>query len=149
MSLRNRGIPAEALKDFCARTGQYVPQNEGEIIRCIAQSLAFKFRMVADAIEDITKEPLCAVHMVGGGIKDTMVCKFTANATGKRVLAGPVEATSTGNAVVQLMALGKVKDLTEGRKIVKNSFPIKTYEPEEADVWNKAYEDYKKIVKFS
>ena len=143
------GNMPKRIREFCERTGQYVPQNEGEIIRCIAQSLAFKFRMVADAIEDITKEPLCAVHMVGGGIKDTMVCKFTANATGKRVLAGPVEATSTGNAVVQLMALGKVKDLTEGRKIVKNSFPIKTYEPEEADVWNKAYEDYKKIVKFS
>ncbi len=143
------GNMPKRIREFCERTGQYVPQNEGEIIRCIAQSLAFKFRMVADAIEDITKEPLCAVHMVGGGIKDTMVCKFAANATGKKVLAGPVEATSTGNAVVQLMALGKVKDLTEGRKIVKNSFPIKTYEPEEADAWNKAYEDFKKIVKFS
>ena len=136
------------IREFCERTGQYVPQNEGEIIRCIAQSLAFKFRMVVDAIEDITKEPLSAVHMVGGGIKDTMVCRFTASATGKKVLAGPVEATSTGNAIVQLMALGKIDGLTEGRKIVKNSFPIKTYEPEDNEAWEKAYEEYKKIVKF-
>ena len=135
--------------EYCKRTGQPVPENEGEIIRCIAQSLAFKFRMVVDAIEDITKEPLSAVHMVGGGIKDTMVCRFTASATGKTVLAGPVEATSTGNALMQLMALGKISSLTEGRKIVKNSFPIKTYQPEDAESWNQAYEAYKKIVKFS
>lgn len=137
------------IREFCKRTGQPVPETEGEIIRCVAQSLAFKFRMVADAIEDITKKPLSAVHMVGGGIKDTMVCRFTASATGKTVLAGPVEATSTGNALVQLMALGKIKNLTAGRQIVKNSFPIKQYEPEEKDAWNTAYEAYKKIVKFS
>ena len=72
--------------------------------------------------------------------------RFTASATGKTVLAGPVEATSTGNAVVQLMALGKIGSLAEGRQIVKNSFPVKTYEPEDAENWNKAYEAYKKIV---
>lgn len=143
------GNMPKKIRDYCEKTGQYVPQGEGEIIRCIAQSLAFKFRMVVDAIEDITKEPLCAVHMVGGGIKDTMVCRFTASATGKKVLAGPVEATSTGNAIVQFMALGKIENLTEGRKIVKESFPIKTYEPEDADSWNKAYEAFKKIVKLS
>lgn len=143
------GNMPKRIREYCKRTGQPVPENEGEIIRCVAQSLAFKFRMVVDAIEDITKEPLSAVHMVGGGIKDTMVCRFTASATGKTVLAGPVEATSTGNALMQLMALGKIGSLTEGRKIVKNSFPIKTYQPEDAESWNQAYEAYKKIVTFS
>ena len=141
------GNMPKKIRDFCERTGQYVPQTEGEIIRCAAQSLALKFRMVTEAMEDVIGEPLSAVHMVGGGIKDTMVCRFTASATGKKVLAGPVEATSTGNAAVQLMALGKVKDLTEARKIIKNSFPIKTYEPEDADAWSKAYEEFKKIAK--
>ncbi len=141
------GNMPKKIRDFCERTGQYVPKTEGEIIRCAAQSLAMKFRMVTEAMEDITGEPLVAVHMVGGGIKDTMVCRFTASATGKKVIAGPVEATSTGNAAVQLMALGKVRDLTEARQIVKNSFPVKTYEPEDADAWNKAYEDFKKIAK--
>ena len=141
------GNMPKKIRDFCERTGQYIPQTEGEIIRCAAQSLALKFRMVTEAIEDVTGEPLCAVHMLGGGIKDTMVCRFTASATGKKVLAGPVEATSTGNAIVQLMALDKVKDLTEARQIVKNSFPVKTYEPEDADSWNKAYEIFKKYAK--
>ncbi len=141
------GNMPKKIRNFCERTGQSVPETEGEIIRCIAQSLALKFRMVTEAIEDVISEPLKAVHMVGGGIKDTMVCRFTASATGKKVLAGPVEATSTGNAAVQLMALGKVKDLTEARQIIKNSFPIKTYEPEDADAWSKAYEDFKKIAK--
>lgn len=141
------GNMPERIREFCRRTGQNVPKTEGEIIRCVAQSLAFKFRMVTDAIEDITKEPLKAVHMVGGGIKDTMVCRFTASATGKRVLAGPVEATSTGNALVQFMALGKIDGLAEGREIVKNSFPIKTYEPEDTENWENAYGAYKKIVK--
>ncbi len=141
------GNMPKKIRDFCEHTGQYIPKTEGEIIRCIAQSLALKFRMVTDAMEDVIGEPLCAVHMVGGGIKDTMVCRFTASATGKKVLAGPVEATSTGNAAVQLMALGKVKDLTEARKIIKNSFPIKTYEPEDNEAWNSAYEEFKKIAK--
>jgi len=141
------GNMPKKIRDFCERTGQYVPKTEGEIIRCAAQSLALKFRMVTEAMEDVIGEPLCAVHMVGGGIKDTMVCRFTASATGKKVLAGPVEATSTGNAAVQLMALGKVKDLTQARQIVKNSFPIKTYEPEDEDLWNAAYEEFKKYAK--
>ena len=147
MDFATPGNMPKKIRDFCERTGQYVPQTEGEIIRCAAQSLALKFRMVTEAMEDVIGEPLQAVHMVGGGIKDTMVCRFTASATGKKVLAGPVEATSTGNAAVQLMALGKVKGLTEARQIVKNSFPIKTYEPEDADKWNAAYEEFKKYAK--
>lgn len=147
MDFATPGNMPKKIRDFCERTGQYVPQTEGEIIRCAAQSLAMKFRMVTEAMEDVIGEPLCAVHMVGGGIKDTMVCRFTASATGKKVIAGPVEATSTGNAAVQLMALGKVRDLTEARQIVKNSFPVKTYEPEDADAWNAAYESFKKIAK--
>lgn len=143
------GNMPKKIRQYCEKTGQYVPETVGEIIRCVVQSLAFKFRMVAEAIEEITGEPLKAVHMMGGGIQDTMLCRFTASATGKTVLAGPIEATSTGNALIQFMALGKIKDLTEGRKIVKNSFPITTYEPEDSDVWNKAYEEYKKIVKLS
>ena len=147
MDFATPGNMPKKIRDFCERTGQYVPQTTGEVIRCVEQSLAFKFRMVTEAIEDIIGEPLCAVHMVGGGIQDKMLCRCTASATGKKVLAGPVEATSTGNAAVQLMALGKVKDLMDARRIVKNSFPIATYEPEDADAWNAAYEEFKKYAK--
>ena len=106
-----------------------------------------KSRMVVDAMEEIIGKKIDVIHMVGGGIKDTMVCQFIASATGRKVLAGPVEATSTGNAVIQLMALGKVKDLKEAREIIKNSFPIKVYEPKDGENWNQAYAKFQKIAK--
>ncbi len=140
------GNMPQKIRNFCERTGQKVPQTEGEVIRCAAQSLAMKCRMVADALEDVQGKKLEAVHMLGGGIKDTMVTSFVSNATGKRVVAGPVEATSTGNAVVQLMALGKISSLTEARTIIRDSFPIKVYEPQDSDDWNAAYEKFKKIA---
>ncbi len=134
------------IREFCEKTGQPIPQTEGEIIRCAMESLAFKCRMVAEALEDVQGRKLEAVHMLGGGIKDTMFCEFVACATGKKVLAGPVEATSTGNAVMQLMALGKISDLTAARTVIKSSFPIKTYEPTDNAAWEQAFADYKKYV---
>ena len=139
-------MPAK-IRAFCERTGQPVPESEGEVIRAVAQSLAFKCRMVLEALESIRGRKIEVIHMMGGGIKDTMVCRFVACATGRTVLAGPVEATSTGNALLQFMSLGKIKDLSEGREIVKSSFPIKTYEPEDFAAWDKAYESFVKIAK--
>ncbi len=133
------------IREFCEKTGQPVPQSEGEIIRCIAQSLAMKCASTVKGIEDVIGKKLDTIHMFGGGIKDTMVCKFIANATGKRVVAGPVEATSTGNALVQFMALGKIKDLTEARQVVKNSFDNVEYLPEDSAVWEEAYNKFIEI----
>lgn len=141
------GNMPQKIRNFCEKTGQKVPQTEGEIIRCAAQSLAMKCRMVAEALENVQGKKLSAVHMLGGGIKDTMVTSFVANATGKKVVAGPVEATSTGNAVVQLMALGKISSLKEARAIIRDSFPIKVYEPQDSEEWNRAYETFQTIAK--
>ena len=140
------GNMPQKIRNFCEKTGQTVPKTEGDIIRCAAQSLAMKCRMVAEALEDVQGKELSAVHMLGGGIKDTMVTSFVANATGKKVIAGPVEATSTGNAVVQLMALGKIDSLKDARGIIRDSFPIKVYEPQDSADWNKAYETFKTIA---
>lgn len=142
------GNMPERIREFCRKTGQPVPQTEGEVIRCAMESLAFKCRMVADALEDVQGKSLEAVHMLGGGIKDTMFCEFVACATGKRVLAGPVEATSTGNAVMQLMAMNKITDLSAARSIIRDSFPIKTYEPTDKAAWEEAYKTYKTLVTF-
>ena len=142
------GNMPERIRAFCRKTGQPVPQTEGEIVRCAMESLAFKCRMVADALEDVQGKSLEAVHMLGGGIKDTMFCEFVACATGKRVLAGPVEATSTGNAVMQLMAMNKISDLTAARKMIKASFPIQTYEPADKAAWEEAYKTFKTIATF-
>ncbi len=146
LSFAPPGNMPRRIREFCEKTGQPVPQTKGEIIRCAMESLALKCRMVADALEDVQGKELEAIHMLGGGIKDTMFCEFVACATRKKVVAGPVEATSTGNAIMQLMAMGKVEDLMAGRKIVQDSFPVTTYEPADAAEWEQAFTEYKKIV---
>lgn len=135
------------IADFCKNTNQPVPEGIGPVTRCIAQSLAMKYRYSIECLEDIFGKKIDVVHLVGGGIKDKMICQFTANATGRRVVAGPVEATSMGNIAAQLMALGEIKSLDEARQIVKASFEPVYYEPQDTEAWNAAYEDFRKIVK--
>ena len=134
------------IREFCEKTGQKVPQTKGEIVRCIAESLAFKYRNTVEGMEEVTGKKYSVINIVGGGIKDKMICRFTANATKRTVQAGPVEATSIGNVIVQAMAMGAVQDLKEGRRIVRNSFDIAVYEPEDAKMWDAAYEKWKKII---
>lgn len=139
------GNMPKRIREFCKMTGQKVPETKGEIVRCIAESLAFKYRQVVEGMENVTGKEYKVINIVGGGIKDKMICQFTANATGRTVSAGPVEATSIGNIIVQGMATGAIESLEKGRRVVKNSFPIDTYAPQETDKWNEAYESWKKI----
>lgn len=139
------GNMPKRIREYCEKTGQKVPETKGEIVRCIAESLAFKYRQVVEGMEDVTGKKYDTINIVGGGIKDKMICGFTANATGRKVSTGPVEATSIGNVIVQGMAMGAIKNLEEGRKIVKNSFPIDEYLPENSEAWDEAYENWKKI----
>lgn len=139
------GNMPERIRDYCRQTGQKVPETKGEIVRCIAESLAFKYRQTVEGMEEVTGKKYNVINIVGGGIKDKMICRFTANATKRTVSAGPVEATSIGNVIVQGMAMGAIKDLNEGRKIVKNSFPIAEYKPENSEQWDAAYEKWQKI----
>ncbi len=134
------------IREYCEKTGQKVPQTKGEVVRCIAQSLAFKYRQTVEGMEDVTGNKYNVINIVGGGIKDKMICQFTANATKRTVSTGPVEATSIGNVVVQAIAMGAIKDISEGRRVVKNSFDIKVYEPQDSNEWDKAYEEWKKII---
>ncbi|MDD6735604.1 MAG: rhamnulokinase, partial [Clostridiales bacterium] len=139
------GNMPERIRDYCRKTGQKIPETKGEIVRCIAESLAFTYRRTIEGMEKVTGKQYGVIHIVGGGTKDKMICQFTANATKRTVSAGPVEATSIGNVVVQGMAMGAIKDLNEGRQIVKKSFPIEVYEPEASEEWDKAYEKWQKI----
>jgi sugar (pentulose or hexulose) kinase len=100
-------------------------------------------------MRDIVGNNIETIHMVGGGIKDETLCRFVANATGKRVVAGPIEATGTGNAIMQFYALGKVAGLEEGRGIVKNSFDAAEYLPQDTAVWQAAYERFCDIIEKS
>mgnify|MGYP004511575555 CR=1 FL=1 len=139
------GNMPERIREYCRKTGQKVPETKGEIVRCIAESLAFAYRRTVEGMEEVTGKKYNVINIVGGGIKDKMICRFTANATKRTVSAGPVEATSIGNVIVQGIAMGAIGDLYEGRKIVKNSFPIAEYKPENPDEWDKAYEKWQKI----
>lgn len=134
------------VQEFCKRTGQYVPQTVGEIMRCIYESLALKYKNALLNLKDITGKSFDCINIVGGGTKDPLLCKMTANACGMTVMAGPVEATALGNIVVQLMASGEIESITEARRIIKNSFDIKSFEPEDSGEWEQAYANFVKII---
>lgn len=139
------GNMPKRIQDFAARTGQTVPEGVGAITRCIMESLALECARAVREMEDMLPDSIETIHMVGGGIKNAILCQYVANASGKRVVAGPIEATSTGNALMQLYALGEIKSLAEARAIVKASTSLKTYEPQDAAVWAEANARFKKI----
>lgn len=138
-------MPAR-IREYCRKTGQMIPQGKGEIVRCIAQSLALKYRLTVEHLEEILGRKLPVIHMVGGGIKDKMLCRFTANSTGREVIAGPVEATAIGNLMVQAIALGRVESLSRAREIIRNSFPTVAYRPEDCEAWNAAYGRFRAVI---
>ncbi len=134
------------IRSYCEKTGQIVPHEVGEYILCAAQSLALKYRWAVEALEDTLDKKIDVINMIGGGIKDSMLCQFTANATGRTVIAGPVEATAIGNAAVQLISLGAVEGLSDARQVVRNSFPMKVYQPRDNVTWDFAYDEFKKLL---
>jgi rhamnulokinase len=131
---------------FCERTGQTAPVTEGEIVRTILESLAFRYRMVLEAIEDIAGYRTDTLHIVGGGGQNHLLNQFTANAIGRPVVVGPVEATATGNILMQMMAKGEIALLAEGREVVRRSFGLSTYEPIDAEDWNRQYSTFSSII---
>lgn len=141
------GNMPQKIRDFCRETGQPIPETEGEVIRTAVESLALKCAHAVFSMEDVFGKSIDVIHMVGGGIKDSLLCQFIADASGKRVVAGPVEATGTGNAVVQMMALGKVPNLAGARQIIRNATPLKEYMPQNHDAWKDAYRRFLSYVK--
>lgn len=133
------------IREFCRKTGQKVPQTQGEIVRCIYESLAMKYRNTLDTMEKLTGKPTAGIHMVGGGIKASLLCRYAASACNRRVFAGPIEATATGNALVQFIALGEVPDLTAARRLLSECVPPTVYEPTDRDLWEKGYQKFLQI----
>lgn len=136
-----------AIQAFCRETGQTMPVDKGAIIRTVLESLALEYRRVAEQIEHITGKYFPTIHIIGGGAKNTLLNQFVANATGRRVFAGPVEATVIGNILVQAIAMRVISSLAEGRNIIRNSFDVKVYEPTNQDAWSEAYARYKALSK--
>lgn len=136
----------ERVREFCRKTGQYVPETVGEIMRCIYESLAMKYRLTFEKLRECTERDYPVIHVIGGGTKDGLLCQMTANSCDRTVKAGPIEATVMGNVAVQLMSNGSVKNIGQARKIVAESSELKTFEPKDTDKWAGAYEDFLKVV---
>lgn len=136
----------ERVREFCRKTGQYVPETVGEIMRCIYESLAMKYRLTFEKLRECTERDYPVIHVIGGGTKDGLLCQMTANSCDRTVKAGPIEATVMGNVAVQLMSDGSVENIGQARKIVAESSELKTFEPKDTDKWAEAYENFLKII---
>lgn len=136
------GNMPKRIDDFLIRTNQKTPESKGQTALCILESLALTYRYYIEALEKILGRKIDVIHIIGGGVKDVNLCKFTANATGKKVTAGPVEATAIGNISVQLIAKGAIKDIESARKQISD---VKEYLPEDADIWAQKYAKFLKI----
>ncbi len=135
------GNMPKRIREYCKETGQHVPESVGEIVRCIFESLALRYRWTAEKLELITGRKYPVINIVGGGIKEEMLSQFAADASHRVVNAGPVEATSLGNIAMQGIATGEFSDMWEARQVIRNSFEIKEYKPntDMAAAYDEAY----------
>ena len=139
------GMPAR-IRTYCQETDQTIPVDEGQIIRIVLESLALKYRYVLESLETILGRRLESIHIVGGGIQNRLLCQFTASATGRPVVAGPLEATAIGNLMLQLIGLGQLTSLAEAREVVRRSFESEIYEPASETDWDTAYDRFRQLL---
>ncbi|RPH56969.1 MAG: rhamnulokinase [Chloroflexi bacterium] len=144
------GNMVERIQRFCQQGGQHIPQTDGEVVRCILESLALEYRWNVEKLRELSGKSLPVIHIIGGGSRNRLLNQFTADATGCAVVAGPVEATAIGNIIVQAAALGQVASLAEGRALIRKSFDVAIFEPgtphktrgECCQAWEDAYGRY-------
>jgi rhamnulokinase len=137
----------QAIRRFCEKTGQAVPPDEGAVLRCALESIAMKFRHVLGMCEDLAGGRIATVHIVGGGTQNRQICQAAADACGRRVVAGPIEATAIGNIMMQAVAAGDVSSIAQAREVIRRSFPVEEYEPRNAPAWDEAYARFLALVK--
>ena len=139
------GMP-EKIRAYCQRTGQAVPHKKGTVLRVATESLALKYRVVYERICDLTGRRFVRLHAGGGGIKNTLLSQATANALGIEVIAGPVEATSCGNLITQMIGTGHLPDYQAGRELIRKSFDFRTFTPDDTSAWDDAYVRFKTVL---
>lgn len=133
------GDMPEKIQRFCRRTSQQIPENIGQIARCIYESLALKYRWALERLEDIKGHRIDRLHIVGGGSQNRFLNQLAADAIGRPVIAGPAEGAALGNILAQAVALGDIKSIDELRDIVRNSVDMETYTPNQTPGWEAAY----------
>jgi rhamnulokinase len=137
-------MPAQ-IAALCRESGQPAPIDHGEVIRAALESLALKYRQVLGYLEQLGGAPLEQIHIVGGGTQNRLLCQMAADACGRPVLAGPIEATAIGNVLMQAIAAGDVAGVAEARGLVRKSFDMVEYAPQEDDRWAEAAERFAKL----
>ncbi|MDR1003558.1 MAG: rhamnulokinase [Prevotellaceae bacterium] len=133
----------QAIRDYCAAHGQPVPETHGQFTRCIFESLALRYRQVLDNLRTLSEHPIEVLHVIGGGSRNDLLNQWTANAIGIPVIAGPAEATAIGNIMVQAIAAGQAADVASMRQLIRSSVPLKTFQPEDTDLWDNAFQQNK------
>ena len=140
-----KSMPA-AIREFCKNSGQPVPESEGAVIRCALESLALRYRQVLGWLEDLTQSDIKTIHIVGGGTQNQQLSQMTADACNRPVIAGPVEATAIGNAMLQSIAIGDVESIAAARRIIGRSFAVKEYEPIDPHPWDEAFDRFQRFT---
>jgi rhamnulokinase len=138
-------MPAR-IRDYCRMMGQPAPEDKGATVRCALEGIALKYRWVLERLEEMLGRRLERLHIVGGGTQNRLLSQFTADAVGRQVITGSVEATASGNLLMQMMALGDIGSLAEGRQVVRNSSELLTYEPGVRGGWEAAYARLLKVM---
>ncbi len=137
----------EAIKDYCRKTGQPVPEDYRAMARCIFESLAMRYRQVLGYLKEMAPFAIEKLHVIGGGSRNGYLMQMAANSIGMPVVTGPMEGTAIGNIMLQAKAAGVVSDMFEMRGIIADSIETKTYLPQETERWEKAYAEYEKVTK--
>ena len=136
----------QAIQTYCSDSHQPVPHTRGQIVRCIFESLALRYRQVLDNLRTLSPHPIETLHVIGGGSRNELLNRWTANAVGIPVVAGPSEATAIGNIMIQALAAGTAKDIASMRQLINRSISLETFYPEDTDVWDAAYLHFKQVT---
>ena len=145
-SFLHPGEMPSRIRAYCQKTGQTIPTDEGAVVRAAFESLALKYRWTVERLEKILGTTIKTIHVVGGGCRNALLCQFTADACGRPVHAGPIEATAVGNVLMQMMARGRIGSLSEARSVVARSFPVTVYEPKDTAAWGDAAGRFEGLV---
>lgn len=135
----------QAIRTYCRDRHQPVPETRGQVVRCIFESLALRYRQVLENLCSLSPRPVETLHVIGGGSRNDLLNQWTASAVGIPVIAGPSEATAIGNVMIQALAAGTAEDVASMRRLVNRSLPLKTFLPREAEVWDAAYLHFKQL----
>ncbi|MBQ8766283.1 MAG: rhamnulokinase [Clostridia bacterium] len=145
--LSAHGNLPDKIRAYCKKTNQPIPETIGQLVRCIYESLALKYRLALEQIAECTGKKFDVLHLMGGGTKDGFLCELTAQSLGVPVIAGPVEATALGNIMLQLIALGEIESIEKGREIIAETEKVKIFEEQHTAYWDEAFERFCRIIK--